>query len=833
MHPVYEFIVSKGRLTDKNREELRARRGFTDQTIEDFRLFNGGDYLLEMENDLVNTFGEGELISSGIFIPSGSAGRAGISPQLLEDRVIIPYLDKDGKAYFLRPHKMGLERPVEVYHERALSLNDHSSLVLTEGEFKAIAGCQLGFKTIAVPGVSSFADSNFKRLVEFLGKGKIKEVCILFDNEIKNDPQYPNYKPEPIKRYDTEYFSYLLAKGLVNEGIDARIGRLPDTWRVNGKIDIDGALAMGKTADDFKWIMGHAKIPKVFLEDQPKEAKDILLKKLAKKYHRSNIHIDFHRYVATRWRGNKEFEEIISNFVIKILATHETEEGTVREAILVDQFGNRSRSFALPAEPMSQSPVFRQFCLNKGNYVWRGTQDDLCSIWEGEFFEDDGRRIVEPDHVGWLQNEKVFMFGNVLITADGEEIRPDSSNIFWIKDKGYKPVPVSITTGKGEISEGIPYLNVMPFDVYDLRLRFEETVGKYEAAMILGWMAAFAFMEDVFQAYGCFPFLFVTGRRGSGKSTVAEWILSLFGIEGGGKMASDTTAVAMQRYLSYYSSLPLFVDEYRNTKNITIKNGFLRNAYNRQSAGKGIRAAFGIREAKIRGGLIVAGEETPEDNALLTRCIVISVSKKKRKMNHFNWFQANKIKFSAAMYQILKKKKELLKDFINDLGDGKEFFVNQGLDDRTAINYSIVGSGYAALFGELPDDFRRYLAQETARVEGEYEKEQAVSIFLEDLLAMQSSGVLRRSLWDADEDFIYIYFHGIYQLWAQEFRKSRGIEPFKSSAIRDYLREEDGFVDIEKQKTMGGMVRRCIVFSKNEAPVELKELVSQVSTVNS
>ena len=65
---------------------------------------------------------------------------------------------------------------------------------------------------------------------------------------------------------------------------------------------------------------------------------------------------------------------------------------------------------------------------------------------------------------------------------------------------------------------------------------------------------------------------------------------------------------------------------------------------------------FGIREGKVRGGLLICGEETPEDNALLTRCVVVNVSAMNRKTNHFNWFQANKKKFSNFMYQMLKSR---------------------------------------------------------------------------------------------------------------------------------------------------------------------------------
>lgn len=819
----YEFLTVAGVLSQKHRDDLKAKRGFSDDIINKHRLFSGGKYLLEFEQAMLKDYSQDELLASGIFTKPDRSDKIGMSTQILDDRVIIPYLNIEGKAYFVRPHKLGLEVPIQVYHEFVMATPSRSA-ILTEGEFKAIAGAQWGFPTIGIPGVSSFSDTHFKRFMEFVNRAKIKEICIIYDNEIKNDPSLPNYKEEINKRYDTEYFAYFMAKRLTTEGVDARIGMLPDSWRVNGKIDLDGALAAGHTFDDIRRVIAESRNHKAFFEDLPREAKNVVQRKIAQKFYRSHVSRDFGKYYATRYRGKHEFQEPISNFTIKILATHETPEEVVREVVLIDEYGSRSPSFSLPSSPMTSPDEFAKFCMAKGNFIWRGNRDDMAHIWQGEFFEDDGRHIVEPDHVGYIEDEKLYLFSNVAIKDDGTEMRPDKSNIFWMEKKGIKPVPLSGGERRNS-DEGIPYLNISQIDMDDILTKLSDTVGRFEAMTALGWVSAVPFMNTVFELYNCFPFLFVTGRRGSGKSTIAEWCMHFFGIENAGKMASDTTAVAMQRYLSYFSGLPLFVDEYRNVKQVTMKNGFLRNAYNRQSAGKGIKSSFGVREAKIRGTVLLAGEETPDDNALLTRCVVISVLEKNRTVNHFNWFQSNKSKLSHHFYALLRRKPTILPAFVDCLNQGKDFFVKKGLDDRTAINYAVVGAGFMAAYGRIPDDFRNYLAVETSRVKQQAEQEQAVGVFMDDLLAYQSAGILRDRYWTVDADFIYLYFHGLYTLWAGEYRRVHANEPFKSSAIRDYLKEEPGFEMLDVVKRIGSHTRRCIVFRRAEAPDAIKALV--------
>lgn len=823
----YEFIASRGKLSDEHRNELKSKRGFSDETIDKFRLFSGGKYILEFEEEILQKFTEENLVSTGIFTRLQSSNKLTISTQLLDNRIIIPYLRKDRSAYFLRPHKLGLEAPIEIYDTFGLFEEaKHHGCILTEGEFKAMAGRQLGFKTIAVPGVSSFVDKNFGKFMTFINEAKIKEICIIFDNEIKDNPSFSNYKEDPMKRFDTEYFSYQMAKRLMSEGIDARIGKIPDSWRVDGKIDIDGAVASGKTADDFGKIIYNSQHPKEYFESLTSEAQNIIKKKLAKKFHRTHIQKSFGKYYAVRKAGTKgEYTEQISNFIIKIVATHETPEGMVREVVLIDEFGKRSRPFPLPAEPMAKSDSFKAFCVSRGNFLWGGRNEDLIQIWQGEFLDDDGKHIIEPDHIGWVQEHKMWLFGNVAITGAGEEMRPDKSNVFWTKNTGVRPISVSISSGRATISEGIPYLKTNKADIGEVITKFEETIGTFEAKICLGWIAACAYMNEIFDFYRCFPFLFLVGKRGSGKSTVCEWLMCLTGLEIGGKSAEGTTAVALQRYMGYLSCMPLFIDEYRNTKAVTWKDGFFRSAYNRQSAGKGMKSMFGIREGKIRGTILFSGEETPEDNALLTRCIPIYVSDKKRSVNHFNWFQSHRSDLSYFFYHVLMQKSKSLEQFKEDLAHGQEYFVKSGLDERTAINYSIVAAGYGALTGDIPAKFQEYLASETSRVKREYYQEHAINVFWADLLAIQSMGGFRGKMWDSDDDYIYIYFNGLYAIWSMEIRKMRGIEPFKLSAIRDYLKEEPGFLEMNKVKKINGKTRRCMVFDIFKAPDELKDLV--------
>jgi hypothetical protein len=823
MIKIYEFITAHGVLSSAHKDELRGKRGFSDEIITKHRFFSGGKYLLDLEKDLVAGFMREDLLACGVCIDNGK--NLTISPILLEERVVIPYLNAGGNAYFIRPHKLGLSGvPVEIF---CPAWDVGRSIIITEGEFKAVAAVQLGFHAIAIPGISSFSKEHFPRLVKFLSEANIKDICIMFDNEVKDDPHYPNYKENPNDRHDTSFYAYFMTKELDREGFRTQVGILPDSWRILGKSDIDGALAQGKTHEDLASVITFSKPAKQYIEDLPKEAQSVIRRKMSLKYFKSHIRKEFGKYVATRRRGKTEWDEEISNFTMKIIATHSTAEGIIREVQFTNEFGEHSSFFAIAADDMVGAEGFSKFCYRMGHFIWHGTSDDLVHIWEGLFLEDDGRNIIEPDHIGWIESEKLWVFGNVALDREGKELRPDKNHIFWMEKKGIKPIPLGITSGKMQISEGIPYVSLTPCDIKEIKQRLSDTIGEIEAAKCLGWASAIPYLEDIFDAYGCYPFLFITGRTGSGKSTIAEWITCLFGIEDAGKSLSQTTVVAIQRSLGYYSSLPVFLDEFRNTSDIAFKTGFLRNVYNRQSSGKGIKSNFGIREAKVRGTLIIAGEETPNDNAILNRSILIEVIKKNRITNHYEWFQKNKAKFSWHIFNIIKNKQSQQKDFMRILNEAKEYLThNSGVDDRTAVNHAVICAGHALAFGEKDTDFADMIIQEAKKTNVEFQRDNIIHTFIKDLQVMVHSGVLKDKYWLIEDGKIYLYFEGLYNVWSADARK-RGLDPFKATSVRGYFKEEDGFLEMSAKKRIGGFPRNCVVFSEEGCGENIRDLIEE------
>lgn len=837
---IYNWIVQETPLLDQHRKELTEIRGFSPETIAKTKIRSTGQHFIEITERIKNHFTEKELIAARILIEKGTEVR--MNPMLLEERLLIPYMDQAGDVYHLRPHKLGFEGiNIEIYQEANLA-GEPSEIILTEGELKAAAGMQYGIPTIAIPGIASFSDQHFGKLAETLNrlmdKTKKKRIIIMFDNEVKNDPAFTKrFKDEPMKRYDTQFYAVYMAKRLEKENFEVRIGHLPDSWRQDGKIDIDGALAQKKTYGEMLKVMENAKSGYEYLGELDHEAQRILKIKLARKYFHSRVSKQFGHYEAVRTgKGGAETMAPISNFILNVVATYRTAEGVIRDVRLVNELGENSGIFSIKGEEMQDAAAFNSFCYNHGNFMWWGTKDDLREVWKDEFIKDDGRHIYEPDHVGWVESERVWLFQNVAITDDGKEYHPDKNGIFWINSKGIKPVALQIGYGRNGIPEGLPSLYLHEFDVKEFMDRLADTIGREQMLVVMGLVSAMPFMEEIHDLHGCFPFLFFDGKRGSGKSSIAEWVASLAGMPNAGRMASDTTSVAVQRYLAYYSCLPFFIDEYRNEKKVKDKDGLFRNIYNRQGAGKGIKANFGIREAKIRGTLIFAGEDVPTDNAFSARCMEVFVSENQRegRANHYNWMMANQEKFSRHFYNVLKAKPALQGRFQTELQQNVDHLRSmKDLNPRVAVNYSIVVTALDVVLGIKDRAFAEWILVQARRVKKESDKTHALAEFLEGLVYLKQTKEIDEHFYDytmADKK-IWLWFDGAMNKYMEHFTRINRELTFSKEAIRKYLKDDKSFLAAGKNHRFGaegakiGSQNKAMVFSAETAPAALRSLV--------
>jgi hypothetical protein len=263
-------------LTDEHRRMLWEERGLHSATCDALGLRSSVRANLPILLSLKDEFPMAVLLDAALWVQGddpgaqpkpnpqyhgwGVVGKSADNPDELEwgwtNPILIPNVDAQGEVIDLRPHKrtqrgqsprLYIPRPLKEFRGQQTDKSQAQFAVVTESEFKAAAHFQVFGDQAAIAGLPGIAMSKqlFGDIEDWLYESGLKRVIVAFDNECKDNPNLPGFKPDPNKRHDAEVWARYLCNRIAIEGYESLVGHLPDAWRdAKGKADWDGALAM-------------------------------------------------------------------------------------------------------------------------------------------------------------------------------------------------------------------------------------------------------------------------------------------------------------------------------------------------------------------------------------------------------------------------------------------------------------------------------------------------------------------------------------------------------------------------------------------------------------
>lgn len=853
---IYTSFINKAILEDVDREALKTERGFSDEIINLCQFRSCRPENRQIVKELETRFGEDALLEAGLL----EAKDDGIKPctQLFGrfkndkfvNNICIPYFNPDGEIFFIRPHKFGLKgKSIQVYCP-VRKFGADSTWIITESEFKAAAAMQYGYPAIGLPGIHSFMVKHFHRLEEFIKTLGIHNVIVIYDNEIKTNPEFKNYKPDVIKQWDTQWRSIdicrKLSKSIPELNGYVKIGVLPSDWMEEGKIDIDGALAQKRTTDEFKSVCYRAIEWPVYLDTLPPVAKKIIHRRIYKEDYLAESKIkkaeDGYFIEKSKRIGRGEnatmipYEERLSNFTMEIKKTLIEGVTHIREVVFRGQDGSISK----PHICKVGTNILREFktwVWSCGDYHYTGKQEELDLIWKLEGALCDGREILRPEQIGLLKDgdNNRWLFGNSLISEDGSVLLPDKEGIIWEGLTGYLPRSIKETTGSitAAGTSKMPTINLddTKFGLSELKSAvddIEKIFGTKAVRLAVGWIVACLLSDEIYKKYACFPILFLGGKRESGKTTLGNWLMAMMGMaDTAGDSLGGTTPAGAVRNLAWFSCIAYWLDEYRNSAKIKrYWDAFFRNIYQRQAPSKGTLGT-GIRSHAINAGVILSGEETPQDNALLSRCVLIHLTKKRGEESTLELYRKmedlrTQNLLSRLVFEVIKVKTKLLPTILDHIDGWKKRLLKEGVGERLALNYSIPAVCYDIIFLrdepiEVRQDFTRWVVEESHRTELEKESEHMLSVFMDSLNSLHERledyfTVFTQNKEPKGKKRIALHFPTFYNTWVEGYRR-QGNEQFKSGTMLSYIREEPYFICDNKLKRINGRTTRSLFLS--------------------
>jgi|GEM_PF-6679509 len=540
--------------------------------------------------------------------------------------------------------------------------------------------------------------------------------------------------------------------------------------------------------------------------------------------------------------------ERISNFVIKLERRYRSNDNIVtRDVFMLRQDGKKIKCRIDP-DDMSTARTFRKFCYSKGDFSFTGTDTDLCDIWQLVMAQDpNAKEVLSIFGVGYIEKEDMWLFGNMLI-KNNNIILPDKEGICWNGNNGYI---IDKLESKSENTKSLPML-VKPCDkslekIIELSNVLMENVGTFDAYYGIAFAAASVYFHDIVGHFGCFPLLWVYGKLQCGKNEFVKFLMRMFGIDSNisESLPSITSTVPINRRLSYYGSVPVWFDEYRNNlKNIEMVKGVFRSAYNASGRSLGLRTHQGILKEQFKSPVIVSGEELPEDDqALMSRLLVVHLNRKWRK-DELYW-KVVELSSEASSYickLIVEKNKEKTKHLIETIEKYKKIILKsrKTISSRIILNHSIILGSYECLIGEN-EIFRDYVLNmdqldPSATDEEEEEIGTVLSDFIEAVSIMIEKGDLNGISWyTIKDDFAYVWIKCLYDKYSEYYNRVHRKVPPGFRTIIDHLKSTEFCLDVKKltripePNEIYGKVRRCAVFSINKLNVQMKQWFEQLN----
>jgi len=814
---IYSHFLDAIELLPKDREMLKQKRGFTDEIINKHRFRSAGPHL---ESILTTIGSQFDIIRTK---EAGLTDGVGPSPKLLKDNIIIPYFNSEGRVIYIRPHKdalHGLRMPI--YCPGALQ----SFTILTESEFKAAACWQWGLTAVGLAGISAASGKNYPALLEVLKSHSVTSVCVIFDNETKDNPEYPNYKQHYWDRWDTQHYAYLMALKLSEDGLETSIGVLPSEWMQGGKIDLDGALAQGKSRQDIaievlrkRYRVGE------YLKSLPRDVMGLIERKMLKSRLTTGITEGNRRYWVNRTaKDGTVAPQPISNFTMSIENNIFDAQGIcTREMNFTNNVRDEAKRVVFKGEDFNHPVNFKKRCYQMGDYQFTGTAKDLENLMAYESARELGKRVYQPDHVGWVKEAGLYLFANAGLNTAGQRLRCDSDGIAWRGLTGYQAIQFHQGTTDREGPGDIPTLAEQDMDPEWLISTMQQNYSDDPAIRLAcSWVIASFFSHYLSKVFGdVFPLLFVTGQLQSGKTTLCEWLCGMAGLRTRGYSFSVGTEVGLERGSFYYSSLPFWLDEYRNSEKNKGKESFFRSAYDRQMGLKGLRQGFGVRGGAIRACILVSGQDTPLDLALQQRFITIRL-KRKRSGGQFSELQSRILEFSGIWPGLVAKFHRCYPEIVAAIRKMRDHLHNRGVDDRT-VTFAIPMGVYDVLVRADDREFFDFVVNHALTSFGEKEKEKPTTQFLEGLQELKDTifGTSVRS----SKGLLAIYFTGAYGAYQKLLRQRGGEIGFKKETVLAEFSELDCFVEKTRSIRMAGQNVRCLMLDpkKDELVKDLYE----------
>lgn len=527
---------------------------------------------------------------------------------------------------------------------------------------------------------------------------------------------------------------------------------------------------------------------------------------------REALEYGFFEYRHRYWMRRKSEFEPISNFTIRVLFL--IRGANPKRIVEVTNYKGRKAVLDFAIDDLISIEKFKGKVESQGNFLFEGKATDLARIKNKLFsLEKPSTEIAQLGQ----QRDKFFAFANG-VYHKGNFLPVDENGMVVAGDEHYY-IPVFGATQDEDNEDLRNYRKFIHREESEVTFadwskQFLDVYGENGKVCIA--FALFALFSDIiFEKTKAAPMLFLFGQRGSGKGTMANSLMALYGFPQDPIMLGGaSTVVGFMRKLGQFKNALVWMDEYKNDIDVK-KIESLKNIWDRVGYERGVKDASNrTQTTPVTSSAIISGQEIPVvEPALFSRCVLLELATMKRDQEAINRFDAlRKMEdagITACTLEALRCRdtvKEKFMGYFSEISAAfRRAFANTDIIDRQVTNYSILVAVIQCVQDtlKLPFDFGNLmlLCEKLAiRQKGMMKQSNEVQQFWEMVDFMLSSKLLKHGeAIQVTPDFVKVRMGVVYPLYREAAQRQRS-KVIDRGTLQNYLESSPAYCEKETKK---------------------------------
>ncbi len=524
----------------------------------------------------------------------------------------------------------------------------------------------------------------------------------------------------------------------------------------------------------------------------------------------------FYEYKNRYWmRRSEEKFQSISNFTMKVLYLI---VGTNSKRIVeIQNSAGKKITVDFATEDLISMEKFHARTQGLGNFLFDGKATDLARIKNKLYARE--KPSLEIARLGQYR-DRFFAFANGIYDYTSREWLPvdDRGMAMHGPDNFFIPVFGSTTAEDDE----------------DLR-NYRKFVHRPNAVTFQEWAALFCkvygdngkvgiafalfsvFSDIIYNQTKAAPMLFLFGQRGSGKGTMANSLLSLWGYAQDPLMLGGaSTVVGFMRKLAQFSNAIVWLDEYKNDIGEK-KIESLKNIWDRVGYERGVKDSSNRTQVtSVTSSAIVSGQDMPNvEPALFSRTVLCEFRAMQRAQTDVDAFDALRTMESQgitnALLEMMQQRGAIQREFTTQYtaiaATFRRAFAGEEIIERQIVNYAILCACVQVLephlrfpfnSAELMQISERYMKAQTSMMRTSNEVQQ----FFEMLAYLLSMDLIRngQDVSITGDGLVKVRMTCVIPMY-REYSRRQGLKPLDKGTLLNYLQNSDAYSAGESKKS--------------------------------